>query len=137
MIICLSLFVFKNYKLALEFYTFIFKWSTCLLLRLFSFEVGLRLFDTFIAEEQSIIILNLYRLFRVVFVYYLFHTDEILKKINKIALWWNDDFIRENTYKTMDWGWLKPLLSWSICILKDFFKKMKVYKSSSLHFRQP
>ena len=35
----------------IDLFGFVFKWSNCVLLRLFSFDVGLRLFDTYMAEE--------------------------------------------------------------------------------------
>lgn len=37
----------------INFYHIYFKWVTCLLLRQFSFETGLRLFDTFISLQST------------------------------------------------------------------------------------
>lgn len=37
-----------------------FKWVTCLLLRQFSVKIGLRLFDTYIADENNYFQFSLY-----------------------------------------------------------------------------
>ena len=44
----------------IDFYHMYFKWVTCLLLRQFSVKIGLRLFDTYLADENNYFGFSLY-----------------------------------------------------------------------------
>jgi TBC1 domain family member 2 len=53
----------------IDFYHLYFKWVTCLLLRQFSTKTGLRLFDTYLADETNYFNLCLYILAAMVLKY--------------------------------------------------------------------
>ncbi|CAD8081882.1 unnamed protein product [Paramecium primaurelia] len=75
-------------SLSMELYAFIFKWSTCMLLRMFQFEVGLRLFDTLLAEENNYFELCLFIIISILMKFSLkiqkLQYDEIMILLEKI-----------------------------------------------------
>lgn len=70
-----------------------FKWVTCLLLRQFSTQIGLRLFDTYLADESNYFNLSLYILAAVVLKY-----SKKFKKMN-----FEEMMIFQQNMPTKDW----------------------------------
>ncbi|KAM3139099.1 hypothetical protein pb186bvf_008697 [Paramecium bursaria] len=68
----------------IDLFGFVFKWSNCVLLRLFSFDVGLRLFDTYMAED--------------------YYFNEVFEETLETQFRRYNVFIRKIAYKIMDRG---------------------------------
>lgn len=77
----------------IDFYHMYFKWVTCLLLRQFSTQIGLRLFDTYLADESNYFNLSLYILAAVVLKY--------SKKFKKMSF--EEMMIFQQNMPTKDW----------------------------------
>lgn len=71
-----------------------FKWVTCLLLRQFSVKTGLRLFDTYIADENNYFAFSLYILAAIILKY-----SKKFKKMN-----FEEMMIFQQNMPTKEWS---------------------------------
>lgn len=53
----------------IDFYHMYFRWVTCLLLRQFTVKIGLRLFDTYLSDENNYFNFSLYILAAIILKY--------------------------------------------------------------------
>lgn len=78
----------------IDFYHMYFKWVTCLLLRQFSVKIGLRLFDTYISDENNYFQFSLYILAAIILKY-----SKKFKKMN-----FEEMMIYQQNMPTKDWS---------------------------------